>query len=234
MTNTLIVITLNGYNNYNRSLIHHIKKTTTYDIFFGWDASSGKKEDEKNFINSYNLLEQKFGNKIRNFNGRWLKNPAKLGAIYWFSQKKEGTYMWLLEDDVYVRNGNKFFDSYEDIDSDLICIRDENLPFWYPDYRVGDKTRIASNLPLAHLYVVRLSKLLCKKIVEELESKYDTNHHELYIPYVVEKHKLSYSDLFEEHKKGLTTNPTNSAASHVPEVDAEVIHPYKHKISSVF
>ena len=90
MTNTLIVITLNGYNNYNRSLIHHIKKTTTYDIFFGWDASSGKKEDEKNFINSYNLLEQKFGNKIRNFNGRWLKNPAKLGAIYWFSQKKEG------------------------------------------------------------------------------------------------------------------------------------------------
>ena len=113
MTKTIVVVTLNGYNSYNRSLIHHIKKTTTYEIFLGWDDKSGKKEDEYNFINSYNSLLKHFGYKINNFNGRWIKNPAKLGAIYWFSKNKEANYMWLIEDDVYIRNGNKFFDSYE-------------------------------------------------------------------------------------------------------------------------
>jgi|TARA_B100000085_G_C18553735_1_gene516945 hypothetical protein len=233
MTKTIVVITLNGYNSYNRSLIHHIKKTTTYDIFLGWDDKSGKKEDEYNFINSYNSLLKHFGHKINNFNGRWIKNPAKLGAIYWFSKNKEANYMWLIEDDVYIRNGNKFFDSYENINSDLICIRDKELPFWFPDYRIGNKNIIASSLPLAHLYVVRFSKKLCEKIVEELKITNDTNHHELFIPYVVDKHNLIYSDLFENHKNGLKINSINVSNNHLQTVNYEIIHPYKKKIISI-
>lgn len=231
MKNEVIVITLNGYNDYNRSLINNIKTTSSYDVILGWDEKSGKKKDNMSFINSYKQLLNKFGSKINNFNGRWTDNPSKLGSIYWFSKNSEYKYMWLIEDDVFIRNSNKFIDSYNSINSDVICKRDDNLPFWYPKYRVGDKNKVSNFSPLAHLYVVRLSRHACLKIIEEIINSNETNHHELWIPYVIQKYNLLYSDIIDYHKKGLRTNPKDSADTYHNLENYDICHPYKHKIS---
>ena len=101
----VILITLSGYTDYNVSLIEQIKKTSDIDVILAWDKKGINieiKEDELNIINCCDELFKKYGEKIKNFNGRWEDNPAKLGVLHWFSQNEKYDFMWVFEDDVYV------------------------------------------------------------------------------------------------------------------------------------
>ena len=142
---TVIVITLAKRNHYNTSLIEHIKNTSSHDVVLAWDAKHIDKdfvENKYNFINSYETLKQIYGEKINNFNGRWMDNPAKLGVLHWFSNTQYDK-MWVFEDDVYVKNCSTFVNSYNHIDTDVICKHSTTLPFWFPNYRVGDSNTIS-------------------------------------------------------------------------------------------
>ena len=178
----VILVTLSGYTDYNISLIEQIKKTSDIDVILAWDKKGiniEMKEDGLNIINCYDELFKIYGEKIRDFNGRWQDNPAKLGVLHWFSQNEKYDYMWVFEDDVYVKNCKDFIDSYSNQNVDIICKHDSELPFWYPGYRIGDKNLLSKDKDFvySHLYVVRYSKNACKKILREIVDSEKTNHH---------------------------------------------------------
>ena len=98
----VILITLSGYTDYNISLIEQIKKTSDIDVILAWDKKGSEeiKEDGLNIINNCDELFRIYGEKVKNFNGRWEDNPAKLGVLHWFSQNEKYDFMWVFEDDV--------------------------------------------------------------------------------------------------------------------------------------
>ena len=203
----VILVTLSGYTEYNISLIEQIKKTSDIDVILAWDKKGSKKikEDELNIINNCDELFKIYGEKVRNFNGRWEDNPAKLGVLHWFSQSEKYDFMWVFEDDVYVKNCKEFIDCYSNHKTDIICKHDSKLPFWYPGYRVGDKNLLSrdKDFVYSHLYIVRYSKKACKDIINEIVESDETNHHELWIPYVTFKKELSHSNLLSKHLSGV-------------------------------
>lgn len=231
----VILITLSGYTDYNVSLIEQIKKTSDIDVILAWDKKGINidiKEDELNIINNCDELFKKYGEKIKNFNGRWEDNPAKLGVLHWFSQNEKYDFMWVFEDDVYVKNCKEFIDCYSNHKTDIICKHDSKLPFWYPGYRVGDKNLLSrdKDFVYSHLYIVRYSKKACKDIINEIVESDETNHHELWIPYVTFKKELSHSNLLSKHLSGLRTNPTSNTKNSFSKISHEICHPYKHKL----
>ena len=231
----VILITVSGHTEYNTSLINQIKKTSTTDVVLAWDKKGVKKikENEFNIVNDCDELFKTYGDKVRNFNGRWKDNPAKLGAFHWFSQKNNiYDMMWVFEDDVYVKNCQEFIDSYSNQKTDIICKHSSQLPFWYPRFRVGDQTSISkdTNFVFAHLYVARYSKKASNCIINEIQNSKDTNHHELWIPYVACKYRLSYSNLLSQHLPGLRPNPTSNPRNSYSNISYDICHPYKHKL----
>ena len=50
-----------------------------------------------NIINNCDELFRIYGEKVKNFNGRWEDNPAKLGVLHWFSQNEKYDFMWVFE-----------------------------------------------------------------------------------------------------------------------------------------
>ena len=230
---TVVVITIKSYNEYNVSLIHHIKSNCSHDVILAWDDKSGHIPQYPDFENSYTKLHKIFGNKIHNFNGRWKNNPSKLGAILWFSTSKYDK-MWLFEDDVYVRNIDNFIKSYDSYCADIIC-KSEKIPKWFSKkWRISDETKISKNMfKYAHLYCVRFSRYAAQKIVESFHCHTAINHHELWVPYVAYKYNLKWSDIKSYHKIALTTNPTskdNYSIDKGSEMLLEICHPFKHKI----
>ena len=65
---------------------------------------------------SYLKLAKKFGNKIDNFGGSRMHNPARLGALYWFSVS-EYSLMWMFEDDTWSPDYGKFMAPYDQGDN---------------------------------------------------------------------------------------------------------------------
>ena len=110
--------------------------------------------------------------------------------------------------------------------------RDSKLPFWYPGYRVGDKSLLSMNKEFvySHLYIVRYSKNACKNIINEIVISKETNHHELWIPYVTFKKGLSHSNLLSKHLSGLRTNPTSDRMNSYSSISYDICRPYKHKL----
>jgi hypothetical protein len=160
----------------------------------------------------YKHLIKKYSEKINNFNGKWENNPSKLGAYDWFdylkthsddihfyslfyhifdkkidtNALKKWDYMWLIEDDVYCKNWDKFINKYENKLYDLICNYENKLPFWYfNQWRVGSMDHA---IGLSHLYVHRVSKSFVKCLLTTIIDEPSTSHHELFLPYVAQKY----------------------------------------------
>ena len=137
----------------------------------------------------------------------------------------------MFEDDVYVKHCDKFIEAYSSNKSDIICKSDTKLPFWYPGFRIGNKSLISkAKFVYSHLYVSRYSKKACSAILNEIHNSPTTNHHELWIPYVIDLKKLSHSNFMLHHLLGLRTNPTSDPTNSITEICCEICHPYKHKI----
>lgn len=160
----------------------------------------------------YKNLIKKYSEKINNFNGKWENNPSKLGAYDWFNYVrthpnniyfhslfyhifdtkidintlKQWDHMWLVEDDVYCKNWDKFINKYENKSCDLICSYENKLPFWYfNQWRVGSMDHA---IGLSHLYVHRVSKSFVKFLLKTINDEPSTSHHELFLPYVAQKY----------------------------------------------
>ena len=99
---------------------------------------------------SYLKLAKEFGNKIDNFGGSRMHNPARLGALYWFSVS-EYSLMWMFEDDTWSPDYGKFMAPYDQGDNqtekwaqtaDIVAhpqLRGPTLPLWFwKGWRVGD------------------------------------------------------------------------------------------------
>ena len=178
-----------------------------------------------------NSLIKKYGDKIKNFNGRWENNPSKLGSLEWFNNSNY-EYFWYIEDDIFCKNYDLFINKYNNNNSDLICSIDNNLPEWYNNsWRVGDKCH---GLELAHLYISRYSKQYSNYFFNFLKETKTTSHHEIFIPYILHYYHLSFFKLKDEHKKTLLINGGNTkffniSDNNVNNINSEIFHPFKIK-----
>lgn len=184
----------------------------------------------KTMLNNNSLIK-KYGNKIKNFNGRWLNNPSKLGSLEWFNNSSY-EYFWYIEDDIFCKNYNLFIDKYNNNTNDLICTINNNLPEWYDKlWRVGDKCH---GIELAHLYISRYSKQYSNFFFKFLKETKTTSHHEIFIPYVLNYYHLTYSKLLDKHTKNLLINGGktkffNISNNNVSNINSEIFHPFKIK-----
>lgn len=185
----------------------------------------------KTYLDNDELIKS-YGEKIKNFNGRWEENPSKLGSIDWFN-KSEYEYMWYIEDDVYCKNFDLFLDEYTNLKDDLICKDAYNMPEWYyRNWRIGDK---AHGFIVFQLYVCRYSKQYSNNFFKFLKETKNTSHHELFIPYVLNYYHLNHKTLLEKHRKNVNTyddkhqNFYNISNNNVNKKNAEIFHPFKIK-----
>lgn len=194
--------------------------------------------DIKKFINcpttflDNNILKNKYGNKIENFNGRWKNNPSKLGSLEWFNNSNY-EYFWYIEDDIYCKNYNLFIDKYNNNTDDLICTINENhLPSWYyTGWRVGD---ICHGFDHASLYITRYSKQYSNYFFKFLKETKTTSHHEIFIPYILNYYHLIFSNLLNKHKSYLhinngKTKTYNLYDNNILKIDGDIFHPFKIK-----
>jgi len=235
--NTIIFVSFSEFNKTKKLLLSTLIKNSFYKIVVGVDSKfSETTKTLKLFSNSIeivnldnNKLIKKFGNKIDNFNGRWADNPAKLGAYDWFNDQDKFVYMWYIEDDVYAKNWDLFFEKYENFDEDLIYRHDNTLPFWYfNNWKVGNKKHAITH---GHLYVHRINKHFAKLLNHVLNNSNTTSHHELFIPFVRYKFDCSSRDLDSIDRKYCYCNVDANYSAYnlefINKNDSNLFHPVK-------
>tara|TARA_B110000285_G_C15132897_1_gene624867 strand:+ start:2595 stop:3611 length:1017 start_codon:yes stop_codon:yes gene_type:complete len=220
--NTVLFMSISNLTETKKKFIQDIQENTAYtNIVFGIDHKYSSslnmlKEMMKNnnevIVLDYLELIGKYTSKIDNFNGKWDTNPSKLGAYDWFTNS-EYSYMWYIEDDVYSKNWDTFFEKYISSKDDLICKMRMSFPKWYYDnWKVGSKLHA---IHLAHLYVHRVSKHFATCIIDSINHESTTSHHELYIPYVLYKYRCTHSYLNKEDTCCSTTNGTGDIVGYI-------------------
>lgn len=252
--NTVIFITLSELNKCKIIILKQLLHSK-YNIVIGFDTKYYKNDTEvnekinsfKDFIQSelkinINLLIaikkiplnndtniKKYGHKIINFNGKWNNNPSKFGALLWFHSSIY-EYMWNIEDDVYSKNYNEFFDDYNNNNDDLICTISENhLPPWFYDkWRVGS---VDHGFDLAYLFIVRYSKQFCNHFFNYIKITTTTSHHEIFIPYILTYYHLKHKNINNYHKKYLHLNNHENSMiyneKNIQTLDSIIFHPFK-------
>ena len=178
-----------------------------------------------------NKLIIKYGKKIKNFNGKWLDNPSKLGSLEWFHTSNY-EYIWYVEDDVFCKNWNSFLEKYETNSNDLLCrIDSQHVPEWYyRQWRIGNYSH---GFELSHLYIARYSKQFINYLFEFIKNTESTSHHELFIPYVLNYYHLSHSNIEDTHVSNLHLNDHtktsiyNVSSNHVNKYKSIIFHPFK-------
>ena len=234
---TVIFVSISNLTDTKKKLIHSIIKNDRFSVILGLDSKYVHCIDElREFIGNNNdiivldyiKLVEKYTSKIDNFNGKWENNPSKLGAYDWF-HSSEHSYMWYIEDDVFSKDWNSFFDKYKDNTCDLIYKFVPNFPSWYyKNWRVGNKLHA---IHLAHLYVHRVSKNYNNKLIDTIQNENSTSHHELFIPYVQYKYNCSYKGLDDDDTKYSTTNGTGENVGYTKEFiesnESNLFHPVK-------
>jgi len=236
--NTVIFMSISNLTETKKKFICDIQKNTTYtNIVFGVDEKYSNsieeikeliKDDHRIVILSYPKMVNKYTNKINNFNGKWDTNPSKLGAYEWLVTS-DYSYMWYIEDDVYSKDWNIFFEKYISCKDDVICKMKTSFPKWYYDnWKVGSKLHA---IHLAHLYVHRASKHFAKCMIDSIEHDTCTSHHELYVPFVLYKYICTHSYLNKEDTICSTTNGTGDNVGYIKsDIDgsnSNLFHPVK-------
>ena len=235
--NTAVFMSISNLTDTKKKLIDSLIKNDRFTVVLGLDSKyvhciNELKEATENNIDiavlDYDKLVEKYTSKIDNFNGKWEKNPSKLGAYDWF-HNSEYSYMWYIEDDVFSKDWNSFFDKYKDSNCDLIYKFVPEFPLWYyKNWRVGSKLHA---IHLAHLYVHRVSKNYTNKLIDTIQNENSTSHHELFIPYVQYKYNCSYKGLDDDDTKHSTTNGTGENVGYTKEFiesnESNLFHPVK-------
>lgn len=220
--NTVIYVSVSNFTPTKKIILEGLVKSNKYQIILGVDVSSnGVLDFFKHFNGRVDFIKveknfyfDKYGDKIKNFNGRWPDNCAKLAAYDWFHESSF-EYMWYMEDDVYAKDWGSFFQQYGNFTEDYLGgINDSEeknlphpgiseLPFWAFDkdptggnigWRIGKLIHVLHN-SICHLYLHRASKRLASRIIESIQEDSETSHHELWLPYVLNLFKYSYSEL---------------------------------------
>lgn len=235
--NTIIFMSISNLTDTKNKLIHSIIQNDKFKVVLGLDSKYihctdilKDMTDNKNevIILDYNELAEKYTSKINNFNGKWETNPSKLGAYDWFHNSNY-EYMWYIEDDVFSKDWNLFFNKYKDSNCDLIYKYISDFPSWYyKNWRVGSKLHAVH---LAHLYVHRVSKKFTNRLIDTIQNENSTSHHELFIPYVQYKYNCSYEELDDDDTKYSTTNGTGENIGYTKEFiennNSNLFHPVK-------
>jgi len=235
--NTIIFMSIYNLTTTKKKLISSITQNTKFNVIIGLDSKYTHCIDEikectgnNNVIVllEYDKLTEKYTSKIDNFNGKWENNPSKLGAYDWFYNSKY-SYMWYIEDDVFSKDWDSFFNKYKDNNCDLIYKYISEFPSWYyKNWRVGSKLHA---IHLAHLYVHRVSKNFTNKLIDTIRNESNTSHHELFIPYVRYKYNCSYKELDTDDTKYSTTNGTGVNVGYSKEFiegnESNLFHPVK-------
>tara|TARA_B110000114_G_C15092695_1_gene399515 strand:- start:709 stop:1524 length:816 start_codon:yes stop_codon:yes gene_type:complete len=235
--NTVIFMSVSSFNDTKKQIIRSLLQNKYYEVVFGVDnkykssISEIKNNSDATLIVelNYGSLVNEFGTKINNFNGKFEKNPAKLGAYAWFKDSKF-SFMWYIEDDVFSKDWNEFLEPYADTNHDLIYNFEDKLPAWYFDnWKVGDKKH---GIQLAHLYVHRISKYFVNSLIKTIKEEKSTSHHEIFIPYVKFNSKSSFIQLISKHTQYACTNgddKTNLGYSKefIEKTDSNLFHPVK-------
>lgn len=153
-----------------------------------------------------------FGPKIENFGGRWTHNPSRIGAFHWFSSSVYD-YMWMFEDDTWSGDFGSFmsvYDSHQNLtirQAAVVAKAEFELPFWYHDrWRVGDPShgiQGRGRKAMINLCAFRVSREFAKAVVHEISVSRTTSHHEIYIPYVVQKRAFFWFELMPRHQRHL-------------------------------
>lgn len=253
--NTIIFISLSQLNKGKIIVLNQFLKSS-HNFILGIDIKYYKNENElnnelkkySNFIKDelkcdielfYNFkkiflddtyYKKKYGEKISNFNGRWINNPSKFGSLEWF-HSSNFEYFWYFEDDVYCKDIDKFLKKYDNLNNDLICRFDyNNLPFWYyNNWRVGN---ISHGFEHAHLYISRYSKQFAYNFLNFIKISDTTSHHEILIPYILNYYHMSSYDLEKEDIKTLkinsgSTKSFNLTTNSIHNYDTNIFHPFK-------
>ena len=252
--NTVIFITLSELNKCKIIILKQLL-SSKYNIVIGFDTKYYKNKNEVNkeictfkdfietelkmkvnlFINiqkielNNDVNMKKYGHKIANFNGKWTNNPSKFGALSWFYSTKY-EYMWNIEDDVYSKDYDTFFNDYNNNNDDLICTISENhLPPWfYDNWRVGS---VDHGFDLAYLFIVRYSKQFCNRFFNYIKITTLTSHHEIFIPYILNYYHLKHKNINSYHKKYLHLNNHKNSMifneSNIDTLDSIIFHPFK-------
>lgn len=179
----------------------------------------------------YNKLLIKYGKKIKNFNGKWTKNPSKLGSFEWFHNSNY-QYIWYIEDDVFCKNWNLFLEKYKNHIDDLICSIDSQcLPEWYDkQWKIGNYDH---GFDLSHLYIARYSKQFINYLFKSIQDNISTSHHEIFIPYVLNYYHLSHSKIEDTHRSNLHLNDNklspvyNITTNDINNYKSIIFHPFK-------
>jgi|SaaInlStandDraft_5_1057022.scaffolds.fasta_scaffold00567_24 hypothetical protein len=235
--NTIIFMSIYNLTDTKKKLIHSIKQNSNFNVILGLDSKYAHCINELKEITGdnndiilldYDKLIGKYTSKINNFNGKWETNPSKLGAYDWFNNSTY-SYMWYIEDDVFSKDWDVFFNKYKDNNCDLIYKYISEFPSWYyKNWRVGSKLHA---IHLAHLYVHRVSKSFTNKLIDTIKNEHNTSHHELFIPYVRYKYNCSYKELDVDDTKYSTTNGTGENVGYSKEFiernESNLFHPVK-------
>lgn len=236
-----------------KSLIDSVGYQITLGIDARYESSLGLL---KNIINQVDVklvdnrvYFDKYGQKIKNFNGRWPDNCAKLSAYDWFTNSSF-EYMWYMEDDVYAKDWNKFFEKYKNLNVDLISKRRardpifpsiSELPFWCFNHdsdiegnigwRIGHLSHVIHNA-ICHLYLHRSSKKLATQVIQSIIEEHKTSHHELWLPYICKNFDYSLIELNEEDCRHSMFNEIGQdelgySLNFIQNEDCNIFHPAK-------
>ena len=227
-----------------KSLIDSVGYQITLGIDARYESSLGLL---KNIINQVDvkLLDNrvyfdKYGQKIENFNGRWPDNCAKLSAYDWFTNSSF-EYMWYMEDDVYAKDWNKFFEKYKNLNVDLISKFRTKLPPWCfkhdsniegnIGWRIGHLSHVLHN-SLCHLYLHRSSKKLATQVIQSIIEEHQTSHHELWLPYICKNFNYSLIQLNKEDCRYCWLNAIGQdqlgySLNFIQNEDCNIFHPVK-------
>ena len=236
--NTVLFLSVSNLTDTKKQLIKYLQENNTFkNIVIGMDDKYSNYIDEiqsilndnnKLVILSYGNLIDKYTNTINNFNGKWDTNPSKLGAYDWFNESSY-SYMWYIEDDVFSKDWDSFFNNYKDNSDDVIYKYSTKMPAWYySNWKVGSSIHAIN---LAHLYVHRINKFFSKCLIESIKNENTTSHHELFVPYVIYKYNCMSSSLDESDSKYSTTNGTGDnvgfTKDFIDKSDSNLFHPVK-------
>lgn len=231
-------------NQVKQRILERIVDTSPYPVFAAYDVATTPATREFSggiptipLSNAVNVKH--FGAKVRNFNGKYAANPARLGTLRWFAES-QFDYMWMLEDDTYARNLTTIVKGYATSKADFVGAGSTGLPFWVRSgWRVGDarhalKELVTSPFATAFWCVCRFSKRLARSLLDELRRQPHTSHHEIFLPFVVERRGFDWLPFTPNLTKHLALN-AHTGTQHFLSLDQAVqathvllAHPIKH------
>lgn len=239
-----VVVSLSSRENngVKQRILERIVSTSPYPVFAAYDVATTP--ESRHFSiptvplsNAANL--KRFGSKVRNFNGKYTANPARLGTLRWFAES-HFDYLWMLEDDTYAKNLTHLVKDYERSKADFVGAGSRGLPFWVRSgWRVGDPRHALKELdhsPFATAFwcVCRFSKRLARSLLDELRKQPHSSHHEVFLPFVVERRRLDWLPFGPNLTKHLALN-AHTGTQHFMSLDQAVqathvllAHPIKH------